>query len=339
MSRPHVAVGSLGGTITMTADASDTGVRPTLGSAELVATVPGLDAVAELSARTLATLPSASLRVDHVLAALDWAHDTVDRGAAGVVLVQGTDTLEESAYLLDLHWRSARPLVVTGAMRTPHAAGADGPANLLGAVLAAADPASAELGVLVVMNDEVHAAERVRKMHTTALDAFRSPRFGPLGRLQEGRIGYGNRPARRAPLSQPPAPPWPSVALLETYLGDTGELLRFAVEGGCRGVVLAGFGVGHVPEPVAREVGAVAERVPVVYASRAGAGTVLSDTYGFPGSESDLLDRGAIPAGWLDARKARVLLASLLAGGAGRAEICAQFAVRGAAGYRELHDE
>lgn len=338
MTRPHVAVGSLGGTITMTSSTGDTGALPTLGSDDLVAAVPGLDTVAELTTHTLATLPSASLSIDHVFGALDWAHDAVDAGADGVVLVQGTDTLEETAYLLDLYWRGERPLVLTGAMRTPQAAGADGPANLLAAVHTAASRESVGLGVLVVMNDEVHAATRVRKTDSTAVNAFASPPFGPLARLREGTVVYGNRPPRHAPLCQPDTTQWPTVALLETHLGDCGELLRLAVGAGYSGVVLGGFGVGHVPEPVAVEVSAAVDRVPVVLATRTGSGSVSANTYGFVGSETDLRARGAVSAGWLDPRKARTLLAGLLAAGADRDEVHRQFALRGASGWGSVHD-
>lgn len=329
MSRARVAVGSLGGTITMTKGAVGQGVQPTLSSDDLVAAVPGIDEVADVSTRTLASLPSASLAPSDVFAALDWARAAVDDGVDGIVLVQGTDTLEETTYLLDLHWASACPLVVTGAMRPPQVAGADGPANLLTSVLVAAEPRSAGLGAVTVMNDEVHAARRVRKTHSTAVDAFTSPAFGPLARVQEGHVTYGNRPARHSPLRRPDSDRWPRVALLETHLGDTGELLRLAVDAGYDGVVLGGFGVGHVPESVAAAVTVASARMPVVFASRTGAGAVLARTYGFVGSEADLLERGAIPAGWLDARKARLLLATLLALGADRQEIGAQFAMRG----------
>src|SRR5262245_21266668 len=169
---PLVALGSLGGTITMTSTSPHSGVTPTAGADDLVAAVPGLDAVAEVHATTLRAVPSASLTFDDVLAALAWARGEVEAGAAGVVLVQGTDTLEETAYLLDLFWERAEPLVVTGAMRPPQHAGADGPANLLASVATAVSPQMHDAGVVVVLDDEVHAASRVRKTDSTALHAF-----------------------------------------------------------------------------------------------------------------------------------------------------------------------
>jgi L-asparaginase len=329
MTQSRVAIGSLGGTITMTSE-SEARVTPTLEAADLVAAVPGLAAVASLETRTLASLPSASLRHDDCLAALEWARTVVDEGAAGVVLVQGTDTMEETAYLFDLYWDRDEPLVVTGAMRAPQRAGSDGPANLLASVVTAAAPESRGLGVLVVMNDEIHAASRVVKADSMAVDAFRSPVLGVLGRLVEGVPVYGNRPARVRALAAP-AGTSPRVALLVTHLDDDGVLLRQAVAAGFDGVVVAALGVGHVPAAVAEEVAAAAPQVPVVFASRTGGGTTARAAYGFVGSESDLLARGAIAAGWLTPVKARQLLWSLLARGLGPEEVARQFEVRGAA--------
>jgi L-asparaginase len=136
MNGERVAIASLGGTITMTSTSDRTGVTPSLTAADLVGSVPGLASTAEVTARTITTAPGASLAVADVLEALSWARRAVDDGASGVVIVQGTDTIEESAYLLDLYWDRAAPLVVTGGMRTAQTAGADGPANILAAAQA-----------------------------------------------------------------------------------------------------------------------------------------------------------------------------------------------------------
>jgi L-asparaginase len=329
MEKPRVAVASLGGTITMTAGHGTRGVAPTLTAADLLGAVPILAETADLRAETLITAPGASLGFTDVLRALSWARDAVTEGAVGVVLVQGTDTLEETSYLLDLHWDRPEPLVLTGAMRPPRQPGADGPANLLAAVLTATAPSSRGLGVLVVMNDEVHAAARVRKSDATALGAFSSAPFGPLGRIHEGCAYYANGPARRPALPLPADRHSPRVALLETCLGDDGDLLRLIIDADYDGVVISAFGAGHVSTGMAGMVSKAAERGPVVLASRTGAGAVLSHTYGFTGSEQDLLDRGAISAGWLDARKARILLWSLLSAGDTVEVIREAFAARG----------
>ena len=329
MTKPCLAVGSLGGTITMTSGARGRGVTPSLTVADLLAAVPALADSVELQTRTLAASPGASLGFTEVFAALDWARGAVDNGAVGAVLVQGTDTLEETSYLLDLHWDREQPLVLTGAMRSPRQAGADGPANILAASAVATTPSSRGLGVLVTINDEVHSPTRIRKADTTALDAFTTAPFGPLARVQEGNVTYANKPRRWAPIPRPTTERVPRVALLETSLGDDGTLLRMACDAGYDGVVISGFGAGHVPATVAEVVSTAVEHGPVLLASRTGRGSVLTHTYGFAGSEEDLLSRGVMSAGWLDGRKARILLWSLLATGSTPGRIREEVTIRG----------
>ncbi|GAA3555938.1 asparaginase [Microlunatus spumicola] len=328
----RVAVASLGGTITMTSDRSDgRGVVPSLSAADLLSSVPGIAHV-EVESTTLATVPGASLELTDLLGVLRWARDAVDAGADGVVVVQGTDTIEESAYLLDLYWDRSAPLVVTGAMRAAQAPGADGPANLSASVVTAASAGARDRGVLVVLADQVHAAARVRKTRSSGPDVFRSPSFGPLGYVDEGGVTFGGPPSRPAPLTGD-LPTGPLlVPLLETFLGDDGRLLRVVDDAGCDGVVLAGFGVGHLSRGLADVVEEVATRRPVVVATRTGAGTTYTSTYGFPGSESDLIGRGAVLAGWLDPRKARILLGCLLGAGSDRSTVADEFRRRGARG-------
>ena len=320
----HVAVIAMGGTIAM-APAASGGIVPSLGADDLVAAVPGLsDLDVTIKTTTLRSLPSPSLGFDDLVALSDLVRAELADGAAGVVITHGTDTIEETAFFLDLTVDSDAPVVVTGAMRHPEAAGADGPANLYAAVRVAIAPAARGLGALVVMSDEIHGARFVRKSHTFSTGAFISPAFGPLGLVVEGdpRI----RGAARTGLTLPADPAIAEfrVGLFTVALGDDGELLRRAGDA-FAGLVIAGLGAGHVP---ARMVPAVAEhaaRIPVVLASRTGAGSVLRHTYGYPGSERDLLDRGLIQSGFLDPAKARVLLQLLLADGATRQDIAAAF--------------
>lgn len=328
--KPRVVIGSLGGTITMTTPSAGGGVTPSLSAADLVQAVPGLGEVADLEAHTLKTAPGAWLLPTDVVAVGAWARERAAH-AEGVVVVQGTDTIEETAYLLDLLWDRLEPLVVTGAMRAAHAAGADGPANLLAATVVAGSASSRGRGTLVVLNDDVHAAVRVRKSDAIAMHAFSSAPFGPVGRVHEGRPTYAGRSARWPALSAPLAGRDPRVALLEAHLGDVGHLLQLVVDDGYDGVVLAGFGAGHVSAAMAEVVSAAVERCPVVLTSRTGGGPVLGGTYGFVGSEQDLLARGVVPAGWLDARKARLLLWSLLAADADADAVRETITARGAA--------
>ncbi|MFF5291908.1 asparaginase [Paractinoplanes globisporus] len=317
----------LGGTIAMTSTAAG-GVAPTLSARQLLEAVPTLAGLGvEIDALTFRTRPGASLTMDDLTALANLIAKECDAGVSGVVVTQGTDTIEETAYALDLLHPHSQPIVVTGAMRNPTLAGADGPANLLAAVQVAASPAAREAGCLVVLADEIHAARRVRKTHATSTATFASPDGGPLGYVIESRAHMVNRlrAGRQVlPASQPP-PTAPSVVLYTATLGDSGKAIQ-ALAGEVDGLVVAGFGVGHVPESWLPVLTDAAGRIPVVLASRTGAEATLASTYGFPGSERDLLGRGLIGCGLLHPYKARILLHLALAAGANREQIAAAFA-------------
>lgn len=339
--RPRVAVGGLGGTIAMTQRQGGPGVEPRLEAAQLIDALPEIAERVEVSAATLASKPGASLTERDLLRALVWAEAQVQSGANGVVLVQGTDTLEESAYLLDLWWARPEPLVVTGAMRPPEQPGADGPANLVAAVATAISADARDRGVLVVMADEVHAAARVAKRDALATSAFESPGFGAIGRLLEGVPCFVSAPSRFTWL---PAPDLasvsdPRVAVVVSHLGDNGRLLDLAADDGFDGVVLATHGVGHISAAAADVVEKVARRIPVVFSSRTGGGSTATATYGFAGSEADLLRRGALGAGWLSVPKARALLWALLHLGFDTADIAAGIELRSHLRETERVDE
>ncbi|NBE82068.1 asparaginase [Micromonospora rubida] len=325
-----VVLFTLGGTIAMAGSAGG-GVVARLTGADLVAAVPGLaDLDHPIDVRDARAVPSADLTYRQILDLVDAASSAVADGAAGVVVTQGTDTLEETVFLADLLWPHPAPLVFTGAMRNPTLAGADGPANLLAAARVAAAPAARDLGALVVCHDEVHAARWVRKTHSTSTGAFVSPNAGPLGHVVEGEVRVLTRPRRLPPVTGVDADRLDAVRVaLHTVTLDEDTDLVTGLFRDRDGVVVAGFGVGHVPPALAPVLGELAERVPVVLTSRAGAGAVLRHTYGAVGSETDLQRRGLVNGGLLDPYKAKVLLRVLLAAGADRAEIAAAFARRG----------
>lgn len=327
MSGRSVAVVALGGTIAMTGDPSR-GVRPELDATALLESVPGLDTLdVTIVATTLLARPSASLDVDD-LRVLGEHIARVRTEHTGIVVTQGTDTLEETAFYLDLTLPPGDPVVVTGAMRNPTLAGADGPANLLAAIQVAASEPARDLGTLVVFNDEIHAASRVRKTHTTSTSAFTSPDFGPLGRVVEGVARLHRRPCPGPPLELS-GQHRVNVPVLTSWLGDDGSVLDALTRSPTRldGLVIAALGAGHLSAAFAEQVGTfvAGTGTPVVLASRTGAGPVLRNTYGFPGSERDLLARGLISAGRLDPYKARLLLALLLSDRADQNRLLATF--------------
>lgn len=323
-SGSHVAVFGLGGTIAMT-QAPDGGVSPVLSASDLLAAVPGLDDIqAELSVQDFRNKPGASLNFTDLYALAAAIGKALNDGHIGAVVTQGTDTIEEVAYVLDLLLPTDAPVVVTGAMRNPTMAGADGPANILAAIRVAASPCARGLGCLVVLNDEVHAARWVQKAHTASPAAFVSPHHGPLGHVIEGRVHIPVR-IRRSPALSPVPNRRARVGLATIALGDDGSLIQSLAEH-VDGLVVAAFGAGHVPAAVAPVLGKLAEHIPVVLASRTGAGPVHRVTYSFPGSERDLLARGLISAGYLHPLKARVMLHLLIASGTDDAGIRKAFA-------------
>lgn len=312
----RVCVFSLGGTIasTNTGDALSGGVVPQLGAADLIRAVPHIQQAAQLETVAFRQVPSGDLTFDDLEELAADISARFDDGVDGAVVTQGTDTIEETSFALDLLVDRPQPVVVTGAMRNPTLAGPDGPANLLAAVQVAAAPAAADLGVVVVFNDEIHAARFVRKTHTSSLSTFQSTTTGPIGWVVEGRPRIALRPAAldREVLARRAAGHLPAVALVSCALGDDLRLVTELERLGYRGLVIDAFGGGHIPGHVVPVVAQVAARIPVVLASRTGGGEVLHKTYGFPGSEHDLLSYGLIPASYLDGRKARILLTLLL---------------------------
>lgn len=326
---PVVSFASLGGTITMTPNVEG-GITPKLQAADLVASAPGLGNLVAARAFTLASQPSASLGEADILRVVDWARAEVAQGAVGAVIIQGTDTLEETSFLAECVWDLAAPLVFTGAMRGPAQVSADGPANLLAAARVAASPQAQGAGALVVLDDTVHRATRVHKAHSTALSAFQSYSGQVLGRIIEDEVWLAAVPARPAALQVPPDSTIGFVPICSTFLGDDGTVLRQVLAADPAGVVIAGFGAGHVSAQLAEVVSIAAQKCPVVLTTRIGEGGVARRTYGFTGSEIDLQRRGAIVAGSLDAVKSRILLSLLLAGGADAERIVAEFELRGA---------
>lgn len=317
MSRKRLLILSLGGTITMVKDDSG-GIAPSLGAEELVRSVPQLAEVGELDARSLFRLPSPSISLENILEVAR----TIEKGFASegfdaAVVIQGTDTIEESAFLLDLLTAGDKPVVVTGAMRGAEAPGADGPANLLAAARLAVSDEARAMGALVVLNYDIHAARFVQKSHTALPSAFTSPLVGPLGVVAEGRPRLYARVARHPVFPVAAGVPAP-IALLKVAMGYDARILKALPDTlGYAGLVVEGMGAGHVPADVAPVLGDVAHKIPVVLASRSMTGPVFTETYGYPGAEIDLIARGLIPAGYLSGLKARLLLGLALRAGGG----------------------
>jgi L-asparaginase len=316
----EVTVLAAGGTIAMTGDG---GAVPQLDAAALVAAVPALADVPGLQARTLGTWPGVLVSAADALD-IARAAAAVAAGGRGVVVTHGTDTLEETALLCDLLHGSDAPIVLTGAIRPASAAGADGPANLLDAVHAAGDPATAGLGAIVAFAGELHAAREVRKVDSVSPRAFASPRTGPLGRVSEGRIEVWSAPARRPPL--PVAQLDARVEIVAAGLGSDGALIEAAVAAGVDGLVAVLLGAGHAPPPFLAACAAAAAQLPVVACVRPRSGRILRSTYGFEGAERDVRAAGLILAPALSPAAARMTLMACLGAGYSRVATAAAFA-------------
>jgi L-asparaginase len=288
-----------------------------------VATIPGLDGDGALEAETVANLPSAHLALSDQLRICRAARDTA-RSGTGVVVTHGTDTLEETAILCDLMHDSEAPIVFTGAIRAASAPGADGPANLMDAVSVARSEEAAGMGVLVVFGGEIHHARCARKTDTTSLTAFSSPQTGPLGRVTEGHASFWSRVPRNEPLDPPALDR--RVLIVPTTAGDDGSLARAALATEPDGLVVGTLGAGHLHPDLLGLWAEASERIPVVAYCRPERGVVLTETYGFAGSEKELRRSRIIPAAFLSPQAARMKLLACVASGLSIEETRAAFA-------------
>jgi L-asparaginase len=325
MTKPTIAAFFTGGTISMRVDPETGGAVPALAGEEILALVPGLTMLADVQLFNPGLWPGPHVTPARMMAlAREVAAVLANPTVAGAVITHGTDTLEETAYLLDLVLDLAKPIVLVGAMRNSSELSWDGPANLRAAFRVALSPHAAGLGVLVVMNDQILAASEVVKTHTESTDTFQSRDFGPLGLVDKDRVLVVRRPARRDHL--PASDLEERVDLIRMYAGADGRFIDHAVETGARGLVIEGLGRGNVPVATLPAIARAVERgLPVVIATRCARGRVL-DTYGYEGGGRQLTRLGAILAGLLPGHQARLKLMLALGAGWDLPRIRASFA-------------
>lgn len=238
----------------------------------------------------------------------------------GVVVTHGTDTLEETAFMADLHLEGRLPVVFTAAMRSSSELGVDGPRNIRGAVRVACTE-TRNLGVTVVLNDEIHAAGRVTKTCTSNVSSFSSPGYGPLGFVDDDKVIYHRLPIWRINLPEAPLNLETRVGLVRAAAGFGHDLIDFMVQSGYRGIVVEAFGRGNVHPLTADAIErAVKASLTVVMSSRCYKGRVLG-VYAYPGGGLDLLSRGVLSAGDMAGNKIRIMLMACLGAGMKREEI------------------
>ena len=302
----------------MTRDERAGGNVPTHGGAALVGFAPGLEQIAPYRIDDWGRYPACHMGPAKLWELRNRVRDAM-RGALGerpqgIVITHGTDTIEETAYLLSRTLEPEIPVVITGAMRTSSDEGWDGPRNLTDAVRVAADPASRGRGTMVVFAGLVLAGSEVAKVEATALEAFGAPHGEPIGVVREEQVEWRAEVPPRHALAVPPAGLTARVAQIPMIVGDLGELLDLARKS-YDGVVIEAFGSGNVPPgavPAIRRW--VAEGKPVVLSSRCPRGEV-SPVYAFPGGGATLVRDGVIPAGPRTPSQARMELAICLSAG------------------------
>ncbi|KPU42279.1 L-asparaginase [Oxobacter pfennigii] len=296
-----------GGTITMKVDERIKAAVPTLSGEEIVAMITGIEEFAKIEIDTFSNLPGPHITPEKMLELSKYVQKVLDRKEIdGVVITHGTDTLEETAYFLDLTIKSHKPVVVTGSMRNSSELGYDGPANLSASICTAIADEANNRGVLVVLNGEVNCASEVTKTNTMSLDTFKSPEFGPIGIVDNNealffrnRINRHNIEIRSLETR---------VELIKCAAGMDTKFIDYCIEKGSRGIVIEALGRGNLPPQMAKGVkGAIDKGIAVVMVSRCFEGRVLA-TYGYEGGGKELKDMGVIFGEYLPGQKARIKL-------------------------------
>ena len=309
-----VAVVFTGGTISMRFDATAGGNVPALDGAAILARTSGLEGIADVRAIDHGLTPASHFRFADLLDIGAVVRDALaDPAVDGAVIVQGTDTIEETAFAWDLMLAGPKPVVVTGAMRASHDPGYDGPANLRDAVACAASPVLRDQGVVVSLAGTIEAADDVVKLHASALDTFRSPNHGSLGRVGEAGVVVTRRRGPRRHVATTTARD--RVHLVTATVGMDGMLVDAVVAAGADAIVVAATGSGNTtPGLLAGAERAMAAGIPVILATRCVAGAAGTD-YAFPGGGATWARAGALVAGTLCATKVRVAVALGLGAG------------------------
>jgi L-asparaginase len=307
---PHIRILATGGTIAgAQGNPSEYGYKSgTFKVEDLIAAVPKMNELAQLSGEQVANIGSQDMndqvwlklakRVNEVLRAGD-----VD----GVVITHGTDTMDETAFFLNLAVQSDKPVVMVGSMRPATAVSADGPANLYNAVAVAADPGAARRGVLVVMNDEIHAARNVEKMNTTNVQTFSSTERGAQGLVNTGKIEWFDpvtkRHTARSEFNIDDVERLPRVDILYAYANMPVDLIQASIQNGAKGIVIAGVGDGNMTKEAAKalEDAVRTKHLLVVRSTRLPTGVVLRN------NEIDDDKAGFVASGEFNPQKSRVL--------------------------------
>ncbi|MES2759801.1 MAG: asparaginase [Pseudomonadota bacterium] len=314
-NKPVVQFIATGGTIAMKIDPVKKAPVPAISGDDLLATVPDIGKYATIEVNNLSNVPSDYMDPPRWIQLTKAVQAALARPeVSGVIVSHGTDTLEETAYWLDLTVNSSKPVVLIGAQRNASSSDFDGPRNLLNAARIVVDAQSKDKGVMLAMNNQINAARYVTKTHTGNVETFNSGDFGFIGEVYPDRVTYASAPMRRQHIAIK-ADKMPAVEIVAMYGGADGMALRSAVDRGAKGIVVQALGMGNMNEPMYEAVKyALSKKVSVVVSTRVHNGRVLP-SYGFVGGGKTTFDAGAVMADDLKPAKARILLMLLLQNG------------------------
>jgi L-asparaginase len=296
-----------GGTFSMKIDEESGGAVPHFHGDELLKMIPEADEIANISMYEFGMYPGPHMTPELMLKLSREINEFVsDDKLDGIIVTHGTDTLEETAYFLDLTVKTSKPIVVIGAMKTSTEPDWDGPRNLLDAIHLINNHNSEALGVLVCLNGEINAASEVTKTHTDDIETFRSLDFGALGFVDRGRVFFNRAPRKLEviPVNHINS----NVDLVKVYAGMGQKFFRFSADSGTDGLVVEALGVGNVPPEAFEGIKYVLNKnIPVVLVSRCPAGET-EDIYSYTGAGKWLKEAGVIFTDFLNGQKARIKL-------------------------------
>lgn len=302
-----IAIVFNGGTISMKIDEKLKAAVPSLSAEEIMAMIPGVEDFAEIEAYTFSSMPSPHMTLEGMLKLSEFISKLALRNdISGVVVTHGTDTLEETAYLLDMTVNTIKPIVVTGAMRSSSELGYDGPFNLATSICTAISDEAKGRGVLVCFNGELNSASEVTKANSMALNAFRTPNFGPIGIVDNNKVIFYRETKNSEKYDVKDIKK--DVALIKCVVDMDSSYLDFIMDKGFGGIVIEALGRGNVPPKMVKGIeSALRNNIPVVVVSRCFEGRV-HESYGYDGGGKMLKDLGVVFGDTLPGQKARIKL-------------------------------
>ena len=307
ISGKNILIVFTGGTFSMMIDKKTGGAVPRFSGEELLKKIPEAERLAKIICYDFGKYPGPHMTPQLMFKLAKNIKSLIaNKKFDGVIITHGTDTLEETAYLLDLTIKTEIPIVVIGSMKNSSETDWDGPQNLIDAIHVCLNPNCKNLGVLVCLNGEINAASEVTKIYTEQIDSFRSLDFGALGFVEKGKVILNRLPRKLGNIKTKKINT--NVDLLTVYAGMDEKFFRYSADSKTKGLVVEALGVGNVPPAVFEGIQYVIDKnIPVVLVSRCPAGETL-DIYSYPGAGKWLNKIGVIFADYLNGQKARIKL-------------------------------